>query len=129
MNDSNECEALTSELRNLIVTDCCKQVNNVQNCGLLIDVCDLHETLATGFAITDSGKKEAWLVEDMQILDKAEILQEKMNKKWDSAFIIVNLKNDKFSVEFYVMSEVNWRKGFLDGVGEWDYYLKVLEKL
>ena len=129
MNDSNECEALTSELRNLIVTDCCKQVNNAQNCGLLIDVCDLHETLATGFAITDSGKKEAWLVEDMQILDKAEILQEKMNKKWDSAFIIINLKNNKFLVEFYVGNKTAWRKSLFDHVGEWGYYIKASEKL
>lgn len=129
MNNSSEDDALISELRNLIVTDCCKQVNNVQNCGLLIDIPDPYGTLVTGFAITDGGKKESWRVRDMQILARARALQEKMNKKWDSAFIIVNLKNDKFSVEFYVMSEVNWRKGFLDGVGEWDYYLKVLEKL
>lgn len=73
MSDLYECELLITELRELIIADCHKQLNNIQNCGLLIDICDGNETLATGFAIADN-KKESWFINDMQILDKAKIL-------------------------------------------------------
>lgn len=61
MNDFKENSLLITELRELIVKDCCEHLNNVQNCGLLIDICDGNETLATGFAIADN-KKESWFI-------------------------------------------------------------------
>lgn len=127
MKNSSEIKLLVDELRELIVADCCKQLSNVQNCGMLIDVYE-YETLVTGFAIISNDKKESWLVEDMQILDKAEILQEKMNKEWASMFLVINLGNNKFSTEYYI-KETSWRKDLFDHVGEWTHYTKMVEKL
>lgn len=121
MNDFKENSLLITELRELIVKDCCEHLNNVQNCGLLIDICDGNETLATGFAIADN-KKESWFINDMQILDKARMLQEKMGKTWDSMFLVTNLKNNQFLTEYYVGIETSWRKSLFDHVGEWTYY-------
>lgn len=128
MNNFNENSLLITELRELIVKDCCEQFNNIQNCGLLIDICDGNETLATGFAIADN-KKESWLINDMQILDKARILQEKMDKTWASMFLVTNLKNGQFLTEYYSEIETSWRKSWFDHVGEWTYYIKITEKL
>lgn len=128
MNNFNENSLLITELRELIVKDCCEQFNNIQNCGLLIDICDGNETLATGFAIADN-KKESWLINDMQILDKAKILQEKMGKTWASMFLVTNLKNGQFLTEYYFEIETSWRKSWFDHVGEWTYYIKITEKL
>lgn len=116
MNNFNENSLLITELRELIVKDCCEQFNNIQNCGLLIDICDGNETLATGFAIADN-KKESWLINDMQILDKARILQEKMDKTWASMFLVTNLKNGQFLTEYYSEIETSWRKSWFDHVG------------
>lgn len=127
MSDYNENKRLITELRNLIVEDCCKQLNNVQNCGLLIDICDGNETLATGFAITNN-KKDNWLINNMQIFDKAIILQEKMGKTWGSMFLVTNLKNGQFLTEYYSGIETSWRKSWFDHVGEWTYYMKMVKK-
>lgn len=129
MSDLYECELLITELRELIIADCHKQLNNIQNCGLLIDICDGNETLATGFAITNNNKKDSWLIENMQIFDKAIILREKMSKKWDSMFLVTNLKNNQFLAEYYVGIETSWRKSLFDHIGEWTYYMKMVEKL
>lgn len=127
MNDFKENSLLITELRELIVKDCCEQLNNVQNCGLLIDIPDEYETLATGFAITNNNKKDSWLIENMQIFDKAIILREKMGKKWDSMFLVTNLKNNQFLAEYYVGIETSWRKSLFDHVGEWTYCIKMVE--
>lgn len=95
MSDYNENKRLITELRNLIVEDCCKQLNNVQNCGLLIDICDGDETLATGFVITNN-KKDSWLINNMQIFDKAIILQEKWAKHGIQCFWSLILKTVNF---------------------------------
>lgn len=124
MNNFNKNSLLIAELRELIVKDCCEQFNNIQNCGLLIDICDGNETLA----IADN-KKESWLINDMQILDKARILQEKMDKTWASMFLVTNLKNGQFLTEYYSEIETSWRKSWFDHVGEWTYYIKITEKL
>lgn len=129
MSDLYECELLITELRELIIADCHKQLNNIQNCGLLINICDGNETLATGFAITNNNKKDSWLIENMQIFDKAIILREKMSKKWDSMFLVTNLKNNQFLAEYYVGIETSWRKSLFDHIGEWTYYMKMVEKL
>lgn len=129
MNYFNENGLLITELCELIIKDCCEQLNNIQNCGLLIDICNGNETLATGLAITDSNKTESWLINDMQIFDKTIILREKMGKKWDSMFLVINLKNNQFSVEYYAGVETSWRKSVFDHIGEWTYYTKIIEKL
>lgn len=128
MSDLYECELLITELRELIIADCHKQLNNIQNCGLLIDICDGNETLATGFAIADN-KKESWFINDMQILDKAKILQEKMGKTWWSMFLVTSLKSNQFSAEYYAGIETSWRKSLFDHVSEWGHYIKMAEKL
>lgn len=128
MDNSKENSLIITELCELIIKDCCKQFGDVQNCGLLIDIPDEYETLTTGFAITNN-KKESWFINNMQILDKTKMLQEKMNKKWNSMFLIANLKNNQFSVEYYDEIETSWRKSLFDHVGEWNYYMKMVEKL
>lgn len=125
MDSSKENSLIITELCELIIKDCCKQFDDVQNCGLLIDIPDEYETLTTGFAITNN-KKESWFINNMQILDKAKMLQEKMNKKWNSMFLIANLKNNQFLVEYYDEIETSWRKSLFDHVGEWNYYMKMI---
>ena len=129
MNDFNENSLLVTEILELIATDCQKQLNNIKNCGLLIDICDGNETLATGFVITNNNKKDDWLIENMQIFDKAIILREKMGKKWGSMFLVTNLKNNHFSVEYYAGIETSWRKSLFDPAGERGHYMKMLETL
>ena len=127
MGNFNENSLLVVEIRELIVTDCRKQLNNVQNCGLLVDV-EEGSVSATGFANTND-KKESWFVENLIIFDKLEELWGKMGKKWDSAFFCTDLESGKFNIEFLTAKTMTWRKSIFDAEGEWDYYEKILERL
>lgn len=89
MNSFDESELLVNKLRNLIIEDCCKQYNNVQNCGLLLDL-EEDGTVVIGFA-TVNDKKESWRVKNFEILKIARELQEAMNKEWLSLFFVANL--------------------------------------
>lgn len=129
MSNSSECELLIKEIRDLIVTDCHKQLSNVQNCGMLIDLPNEYENLVTCFAIIDDNKKGSWRIKDVQILSKTRMLQEKMYKKWNSIFFAINLENDQFLVEYYAENEKDWQKSIFDGEGKWKHYEKVLEKI
>lgn len=127
MNNFNKDSLLVVEIRDLIVTDCRKQLNNVQNCGLLVDI-EEGGVSATGFANTND-KKESWLVENLIIFDKLEELWRKTNKKWDSTFFCMDLESENFNVEFLTAKTMTWRKFIFDHVGEWKHYEKMLERL
>lgn len=129
MDNFNENNLLITEIRDLIVTDCQKQLSNVQNCGMLIDICNEYENLVTCFAIISDNKKESWPIKNVQILNKARMLQEKMGKKWDSIFFAINLENNQFLVEYYVENEKDWQKPIFDGEGKWKYYMEMLTKI
>lgn len=127
MDNSNENSLLVTEIRELIITDCRKQLDNVQNCGLLVDV-EEGDMSATGFS-NMNDKKESWFVENLVIFDKLEELWGKMDKKWNSAFFCTDLESGKFNVEFLTAKTMTWRKFIFDHVGEWNYYEKMVEKL
>lgn len=127
MNNFYESELLVTKLHNLIIRDCCKQYNNVQNCGLLLDL-EEDGTVVIGFA-TVNDKKESWRVKNFEILKIARELQEAMNKEWLSLFFVANLESDKFNISFFTKETMTWRKSIFDAEGEWEYYEKTLEKL
>lgn len=127
MDNYNECELLVTEIRELIITDCCKQFNNVQNCGLLLDL-EQDGTIVTGFANVNN-KKESWRVKNFEILKVARKLQEVMNKEWTSLFFVANLESNKFNISFLTKGTMAWRKSIFDAEGEWEYYAKILKKL
>lgn len=127
MNNSSECELLVTEIRELIITDCCRQYNNVQNCGLLLDL-EQDSTIVIGFANVNN-KKESWQVKNFEILKVARKLQEVMGKKWSSLFFVTNLESGKFNISFLTKETMTWRKSIFDAEGEWEYYEKMLEKL
>lgn len=127
MNSFDESELLANKLRNLIIEDCCKQHNNVQNCGLLLDL-EEDGTVVIGFANVND-KKESWLVKNFEILKIARELQEAMNKEWLSLFFVANLESNKFNISFLTKETTTWRKSIFDAEGEWEYYEKILEKL
>lgn len=127
MDNYNECELLVTEIRELIITDCCKQFNNVQNYGLLLDL-EQDGTIVTGFANVNN-KKESWRVKNFEILKVARKLQEVMNKEWTSLFFVANLESNKFNISFLTKGTMAWRKSIFDAEGEWEYYAKILKKL
>lgn len=127
MNNFNESELLINKLHNLIIEDCCKKYNNVQNCGLLLDL-EEDGTVVIGFANVND-KKESWRVKNFEILKIARELQEAMNKEWLSLFFVANLESDKFNISFFTKETMTWRKSIFDAEGEWEYYEKTLEKL
>lgn len=127
MNNFYESELLVTKLHNLIIGDCCKQYNNVQNCGLLLDL-EEDGTVVIGFA-TVNDKKESWRVKNFEILKIARELQEAMNKEWLSLFFVANLESDKFNISFFTKETMTWRKSIFDAESEWEYYERTLEKL
>lgn len=68
----SEKDELMIELSTKIIDDCTSQYDNVQDCGLLIDI-EEGDVFATGFA-NANGKKEGWLVKNLSIFDKSEEL-------------------------------------------------------
>lgn len=127
MSNFNESELLVNKLYNFIIEDCCKQYNNVQNCGLLLDL-EEDGIVVIGFANVND-KKESWRVKNFEILKTARKLQEAMNKEWSSLFFVANLESDKFNISFFTPETMTWRKSIFDAEGEWGYYERTLEKL
>lgn len=127
MSNFNESELLVNKLYNFIIEDCCKQYNNVQNCGLLLDL-EEDGIVVIGFANVND-KKESWRVKNFEILKIARELQEVMNKEWTSLFFVANLESNKFNISFFIKETMTWRKSIFDAEGEWEYYERTLEKL
>lgn len=84
MSNFNKSEPLVDKLHDLIIEDCCKQYNNIQNCGLLLDL-EEDGTVAIGFANVND-KKESWQIKNFEILKVVRKLQEIMSEKWSSLF-------------------------------------------
>lgn len=99
MNNFDESELLVNKLHNFIIEDCCKQCNNVQNCGFLLDL-EEDGTIVIGFANVND-KKESWRVKNFEILKTARKLQEAMNNEWSSLFFVANLESNKFNIGFF----------------------------
>ncbi|EIK84204.1 hypothetical protein HXT54_05885 [Gardnerella sp. KA00603] len=122
-----EKDELMMELSTKIIDDCTSQYDNVQDCGLLIDI-EEGAVSAAGFA-NANDKKEGWPVKNLSIFHKSKELWKKMDKKWCSAFFCADLKSGKFNVNFLTKETMTWRKSVFDHVGEWTYYLNQIKEL
>lgn len=123
----SEKDELMMELSTKIIDDCTSRYDNVQDCGLLIDI-EEGAVSATGFA-NANDKEESWGIKDLSIFHKSKELWEKMDKKWCSAFLCADLKSGKFNVNFLTKETMTWRKSVFDHVGEWTYYLNQIKEL
>lgn len=123
----SEKDELMMKLSTKIIDDCTSQYDNVQDCGLLLDV-EEDGTVVIGFANVDD-KKESWRFKNLEILKTARKLQEAMDKKWSSLFFVADLASGKFNVRFLTKETMTWRKSIFDAEGEWAYYSSQLKEL